>query len=259
MDIDNLRHRALELAMMYLGDPQTYSMKEMFGVADDIGHYISGQHQTISESNEIDAFFEKFIIKNPVYGDKPFILYPHQRLALSVIQKRMPRPVIIDSDRKMGVTTLLIAYAVYRAKTYPNSNILFCCDSRNAARNIMEVLLHGISKFLLYDVIRQTSTDIGFTNGSTVFIRPVSENSACGLSIDTCIIDNAEMISHKILQAFLTALFPTIATGGQLIMGNTKEKTKEKPTEIDTPFDEISKNAYLLKWPWYLNPTKYEC
>ncbi len=164
----------------------------------------------------------------------PFRLWPKQLEALSVITAKSQ--VIILKARQLGISWLVIAYAVWLCIYHPNKLVMvFSKDQDSAnemirrAKGIFQRLKHQPAELSIDNV-----TTIGWSNGSRIKSFAATEDAGSSYTASLTIID--EFAKMRYAEALYTSVKPTIADGGKMIVISTARGE-------GNPFHQLWQNA----------------
>lgn len=114
-------------------------------------------------------------IPHPMRGKIPFALYPFQSKVLKYLTS--PDDNVLLKPRQMGITTLLLAYVLWKAMFHPHSNILYVTIKAAYAKSSMRKMMfmyENLPDFLKLDIVNGTRANEGtqlqkiFSNGSII-------------------------------------------------------------------------------------------
>lgn len=122
--------------------------------------------------------FEEYLKYDNLVNNQDWYPYQHRRAGLIDSQSK----VLLTGPRQCGTSRLLQAYALWYATTHPDSNVaLIDNSSRYSGDDIRLRTHHNRAK-----IIKNYKYEIGFNNGSTIFIR--APLSCWGASLKTNLI-----------------------------------------------------------------------
>lgn len=162
--------------------------------------------------------------------------------------------------RQLGLSWLLIAYALWLMLFRPGSQILMFSRRDDEAQELLERLkgMHEhLPDFLQASVGADNEHELTFPIlNSTAKSFPTTKNSGRSYTATLVIIDEADFIQW--LKQLITAVKPTIDAGGQLVMISTANKDKPK-----SEFKRIWRagraklNRYkAIFLPWFARPSR---
>ena len=195
----------------------------------------------------------------------PFHLWPGQRQAYnSMIENDQ---VIILKARQLGLTWLVVAYALWKMLFEPGSIILLFSMRENEAADLL-ARIHGATEERIggmYDMLPEffregaettisNQLELVLANGSVARAFPATKRAGRSFTASMVIVDEADFLPY--FKQLMTAVRPTIDAGGQIMALSTSDK--EKPaSEFKRLFKEAQ--AKLNGWksvflPWSTRP-----
>lgn len=156
----------------------------------------------------------------------PFALWPEQRRVLGIFLSCLL--VIILKARQLGLSWLVIAYALWLMLFRPGSQVLMFSRRDDEAMELLE-RLKGMHRHLppwlqaAVTVDNEHEYTFGGLN-STCKSFPTTKNSGRSYTASLVIVDEADFIQW--LKQLITAVKPTVDAGGQLILISTSDKEK---------------------------------
>lgn len=124
------------------------------------------------------------------------------QLAFAGLMDRTDR-AMWDGDRADGKTTILAAYAYWKATFFYESNVVIGIHNNGACQGIMARLkvMHTSLKEKYSDILGAVSIidkhRIEFTNRSRITVTPNVINNIRGKSIDTLLLDEASLFNGE--------------------------------------------------------------
>jgi len=153
-----------------------------------------------------------------------FKLWPSQMDALKKIAGNSQ--VIVLKARQLGLTWLVICYALWLMLFKHGSGVLLFSRRENEAQELLERIkeVHRrLPGFLRARVTVDNAQELRFGEiGSWVRCFPASRHSGRSYSATLVIVDEADFISD--LRPLLNAVKPTISARGQLVLVSTADK-----------------------------------
>lgn len=169
-------------------------------------------------------------IKNEQTGQYvPFALWPSQVPLLQQIHaNRFP---IILKARQLGITTLVVAYAVWLATFKPGATILVFSKGQKEARDMLRKkirpMLRGLPEWLQPEqFLVDQSEQLELSNGSRFVSFAARGSGGDSFTASLVIVDEADLIPD--LDTLLSGAKPTMAAGGKLVMLSRADKSKTK-------------------------------
>ena len=153
----------------------------------------------------------------------PFKLWTSQWHTLTTILKN--RQVIILKARQLGLTWLMIGYALWMMLFRPGSGILVFSRRDDEAAELLDRLrgMHSrLPPFLQAEIETDNEHELTFINGSSAQSFPTTKHSGRSYTATLAIIDEADFIPW--LSRLIVAVKPTIDAGGQIVLLSTANK-----------------------------------
>jgi hypothetical protein len=187
----------------------------------------------------------------------PFQLWPEQFRTLETIRDN--RLVIVLKARQLGLTWLVLGYALWLVLFYPAATVLLFSRRDDEAVDLLKVRLRG-----MYDRLPEWLKVRAFTvdndhewalsNGSRVLAFPTTAGDSYSATL--AIVDEADLVPD--LGRLMTAVKPTIDGGGRMILLSRADKSKPQ-----SQFKRIYSAAkqQLTDWapvflPWFARPDR---
>ncbi len=177
-----------------------------------------------------------------------FALRDYQKEALDNYKNN--RFNIIIGSRQVGVNIILAIEALHYAITNSEKSIVifsYNTDSAQATLERAKDLYRQLPYYSKPGIKRFNMKVIEFDNGSRIFARPLTKDSAIGFTIDYVIVDRFANISEKIALQFMQTLAPIT-----FAMANSKMTIASTPGNshfTKMVFD--TKNVYHKQWIYY--------
>lgn len=187
---------------------------------------------------DVIYFIETYVkVQHPTKGSLPLKLFDFQEKAVNNL--RDFRNNILLFSRQMGKTTITAAYILWFALFHKDKTTLITAHNQKGAVEILDRIKYAykeLPRFLQEACLEYNKLSIVLDNGSKVVCRATGPDSARGLSPSLVYSDEVEFIRPSIMEAFYTALRPTLSTGGSMIMSST-------PSNDDSLFAQLWKGA----------------
>lgn len=203
----------------------------------------------------IDPFYfieNYMIINEPSSGDVKFILYPYQKKIIEGFYNY--RDVILLCGRQQGKTTCAAAYILWKVVTAlkeKKETILVTANKLSQAQEILERIKYSyglLPKWLVPGVIKNNERSMVFDNGSKILCRATTPDAGRGLSPTLVYIDEMAFIKKSIAAAFMTAIKPTLATGGKMFITSTPMNDEDEFAKIwNGATDKFDSNGNEIK------------
>ena len=167
-------------------------------------------------------FFKNYLkIQHPVRGLIPFNTYSFQDECVEqFIENRFN---IILKSRQLGLSTLVAAYAVWMAIFHKEKNILIIATKLKVAQNFIvkvKTMIKSLPKWMLLpDIVSNNRQEIIFSHGSQIKAIPTSDDAGRSEALSLLIVDEAAFVRN--FNTIWTGIYPTISTGGRVIILST--------------------------------------
>ena len=177
-------------------------------------------------SKDIFTFAWYVFVIHPIRGKTQFDLYPYQKRVLYYFLKN--RFNIILKFRQAGITELISLYCLWLAMFHRNKNIQIISIKDRVAKKVlrrMKYMYRNLPWYLKIPIVNGrpgengTSTEIEFSNGSTITSIPTTEDAGRSEAVSLLVIDEAAIVRWA--SQIWAAAFPTLSTGGSAIINST--------------------------------------
>lgn len=167
---------------------------------------------------------------------------------------------ILLKARQIGMTTLVVCYAVWLAIFRPGSLILIFSKTQNEAKDVLRRIKATVASLPSWqqpsEILVDATQQWEWSNGSRFITFASRGPGGDSYTADLVIIDEADLIPE--LNQLLEGAEPTVAGGGQLVLLSRVDKGKP-----NSPFKEIwrgavkGENEYKPKFiPWFSRPDR---
>ncbi len=191
-------------------------------------------------------------------NDIPFRLWPSQAEVLKTMT--LERLVVLLKARQIGMTTLVVCFAVHLSIYKPGSTILLFSKAHLEAKDLLNRIRTTIRKLPAWlrprNFAKDTTTELGLSNGSRFVSFGSMSSGGDSYTANLVIVDEADLIRD--LDALLSGAKPTIDGGGKLVMLSRTDKSNP-----DSPFKRICRAAFAGKskyvpvfFPWWVRPDR---
>lgn len=194
------------------------------------------------------TYFYKY---SPLLAD--FKLYPFQEGIINSIEGS--DRVLINNCRQMGVSTILMGYALWKLNfTYDyrilhlNISIIQGVQNLNKLKDSYDRL----PEFLKIKSVEDNKKCLKLVNGSVIRVGS-TVSSTCGVMSDLLLFDNAAFVSSR--DGMYGAAIQTLRTGGKAIIASTLYK-KGWFQELCKGAEEPDTFWHYIKLPYYLHPKR---
>jgi hypothetical protein len=202
-------------------------------------------------------FFNKYTkIQHPVRGLIPFNTYPFQDQCVDdFIQNRFS---IIVKSRQLGLSTLTAAYATWLAIFQKDKNILVIATKLSVAQNFIKKVKTMIRNLPPWLVLPQIVTNnkqlLEFSHGSSIKAIPTSEDAGRSEALSLLIVDEAAFVRN--FDELWMGLYPTISTGGRVVILSTPNGVGGQYHELYTNAEAGLNEFKAIRLPWDVHPER---
>jgi hypothetical protein len=200
-------------------------------------------------------FFNTYLkIQHPVKGLIPFDTYPFQDDCVQdFIDNRFN---IVLKSRQLGLSTLVSAYSVWMAIFQREKNILIIATKLAVAQNFIskvKTMIKSLPKWLMLpEIIANNKQQIQFSHGSSIKAIPTSEDAGRSESLSLLIVDEAAFVRN--FDTIWTGIYPTISTGGRVILLSTPNGVGGQYYKLYTEAEAGLNEFNPIKLPWTVQP-----
>ena len=202
-------------------------------------------------------FFNKYTkIQHPVRGLIPFDTYPFQDDAIETfIENRFS---VIVKSRQLGLSTLTAAYATWLAIFQKDKNILIIATKLSVAQNFIKkvkIIIRNLPKWLvLPQIVTNNKQLLEFSHGSSIKAIPTSDDAGRSEALSLLIIDEAAFVRN--FDELWMGLYPTISTGGRVIILSTPNGVGGQYHEIYTNAEAGLNEFKAIRLAWDVHPER---
>jgi hypothetical protein len=149
----------------------------------------------------------------------PFHLWPAQQDALKVIESTLQ--VIILKARQLGLSWLVIAYAVWLCLWHRNQTVLVFSKDQDSANEIVRRagVVYKNLKNKPCQLVTDNVTQLAFDNGSRIKSFAATEDAGSSFTASLIILD--EFAKMRYAETLYTSVKPTINDGGRVVIIST--------------------------------------
>jgi len=204
-------------------------------------------------------FFKNYLkIQHPVRGLIPFEMYPFQEECVEEFSEH--RFNIILKSRQLGISTLTAAYSVWMAIFKKEKNILIIATKLKVAQNFIikvKTMIRSLPKWLLLpEIVSNNKQEIMFSHGSQIKAIPTSDDAGRSEALSLLIIDEAAFVRN--FDTIWTGIYPTISTGGRVIILSTPNGVGGQYHKLYTEADAGQNEFNPIKLMWDVHPERGE-
>jgi hypothetical protein len=187
----------------------------------------------------------------------PFTLWPAQQQALRTIVAH--RLTVILKARQLGLTWLVLGYALWLMLFFPQATILFFSRRDEEAVDLLKKRLRGLYERLpawlkVKAFITDNDHEWHWSNGSRVLAFPTTGGDSYSATL--VIVDEADLVAD--LASLMASVKPTIDGGGRMVLVSRVDKGRPR-----SPFKRIylAARKKQIGWeavflPWSAHPDR---
>lgn len=199
-------------------------------------------------------FINEYVkIQHPLKGTIPFDTYPFQEDCIRDFEQF--RFNIVLKSRQLGLSTIAAAYAVWLAIFHKDKNILVIATKLPTAQNFIKkviVMLYALPKWLLMPKFEDSKQQVSFNNGSQIKAIPTSEDAGRSEALSLLVVDEAAFIRG--FEDIWTGLYPTVSTGGRVIIMSTPNGVGGQYYKLWTESEAKVNEFNAIRLPWTVHP-----
>jgi hypothetical protein len=187
----------------------------------------------------------------------PFTLWPKQARVAAELEDH--REVVCLKARQLGLTWLVLAFALQRLLFHPIQTVLLFSKRDDEAAELLNFRLRGMFDRLPAWVKRgklltDKTHEIQLANASRVLA--FSTTSGRSYTANLAVVDEADHVPD--LQRMLNAIKPTVDAGGRLILLSTADKSQPESTSKRIfRAAKLEQNGYRpIFLPWNARPDR---
>jgi hypothetical protein len=216
------------------------------------------QLEEIKKCHKSPAYFINTYIKiqHPTKGRLDFKTFPFQDDCLNDFEKH--RFNIVVKSRQLGLSTLTAAYCLWLSLFHKDKNILVIATKLETAKNFIKKIkfsLDSLPPFLMITEMNVKSVKkIGFANGSSVTAIPTSEDAGRSEALSLLVVDEAAHIAN--FDELWAGLFPTISTGGKVILISSPNGAGGKYYQLYVDAESGKNDFNPIRLPWNVHPER---
>lgn len=192
-------------------------------------------------------------IHHSVRGVIPFETYPFQDQCVQEFEKH--RFNIILKSRQLGLSTVCAGYATWFALFHKAKNILIIANKLETAVNFLKkvkIILQSVPPWMMLCKYEMNTRSVRFSNGSTITAIPTSDDAGRSEALSLLIVDEAAIIRN--FEEVWTGLYPTISTGGRVIVLSTPKGVGGQYYKLWVDSEAGLNDFNPIKLPWYVHP-----
>jgi hypothetical protein len=203
-------------------------------------------------ANDPVYFISNYVkIQTTNNGNVIFPLRDYQRDAIESFADH--RFNVILKCRQLGFSTVTAAYSLWLAIFYTDKAVVAVATKLDTARNFYKKVSFAWNNLppmfhMMHGVKSETKTEIEFNNGS--FIKAITTGQDAGRSeaLSMLVVDEAAFIPG--FDDLFSQVYPTLETGGRMIVISTPGVVGNQYYEIVTNAQEKRNSFNLITLPW---------
>ena len=202
-------------------------------------------------------FFNNYLkIQHPVRGLINFDTYPFQDECVETFLEN--RFSIILKSRQLGMSTLVAAYSVWLALFQKDKNILVIATKLSVAQNFIskvKTMVRSLPKWIvLPQVVTNNKQLLEFSHGSSIKAIPTSDDAGRSEALSLLIIDEAAFVKN--FDDIWTGIYPTISTGGRVVILSTPNGVGGQYYKLFTDAEAGLNEFKSIRLPWDVHPER---
>ncbi len=204
-------------------------------------------------------FFNSYVkIQHPVKGLIKFDTFEFQDDCVETFSEE--RFSIVLKSRQLGLSTLVAAYSLWMALYQRDKNILVIATKLTVAQNFItkvKTMLRALPPWVvLPELVANNKQLLQFSNGSTVKAIPTSDDAGRSEALSLLIVDEAAFVKN--FDSLWMGLYPTISTGGRVIILSTPNGVGGQYHKLYTDAEAGLNEFAPIKLPWDVHPERDE-
>jgi len=202
-------------------------------------------------------FFNNYVkIQHPVRGLIKFDTFEFQDSCVETFSEE--RFSIVLKSRQLGLSTLVAAYSLWMALYQRDKNILVIATKLTVAQNFItkvKTMLRSLPPWVvLPELVANNKQLLQFSNGSTVKAIPTSDDAGRSEALSLLIVDEAAFVKN--FDSLWMGLYPTISTGGRVIILSTPNGVGGQYHKLYTDAEAGLNEFKSIKLPWDVHPER---
>jgi hypothetical protein len=202
-------------------------------------------------------FFNNYVkIQHPVRGLIKFDTFDFQDQCVDIFNS--DRFSIILKSRQLGMSTLVAAYALWMGIFQKDKNILIIATKLTVAQNFItkvKTMLRSLPRWLVMPELQANNKQLlQFSNGSSIKAIPTSDDAGRSEALSLLIIDEAAFVRN--FDELWMGLYPTISTGGRVIILSTPNGVGGQYHKLYTDGEAGLNEFKSIKLPWNVHPER---
>ncbi len=202
-------------------------------------------------------FFNNYVkIQHPVKGLIKFDTFEFQDDCVDVFNDE--RFSIVLKSRQLGLSTLVAAYSVWMALFQRDKNILVIATKLTVAQNFItkvKTMFRSLPSWIVMpELVTNNKQLLQFSNGSSIKAIPTSDDAGRSEALSLLIVDEAAFVKN--FDDLWMGLYPTISTGGRVIILSTPNGVGGQYHKLYTDAEAGVNEFKAIKLPWDVHPER---
>lgn len=219
------------------------------------------KHQQVEEiikcGKDPSYFFNNYVkIQHPVKGLIRFDTFAFQDRCVEDFTDN--RFNIILKSRQLGLSTLVAAHSLWMALYQRDKNILVIATKLTVAQNFItkvKTMFRALPSWIvLPELVANNKQLLQFSNGSTIKAIPTSDDAGRSEALSLLIVDEAAFVKN--FDSLWMGLYPTISTGGRVIILSTPNGVGGQYHKLYTDAEAGLNEFNPIKLPWDVHPER---
>lgn len=212
-------------------------------------------------ASDVVYFAEKyFTIIHPIKGEMLIKLYPYQKNMIKAMSEN--RFSIFCCGRQLGKSTCACIYLLWYAIFNPTKTVAILANKQTTAASLISDIKKAyamLPPWMKPGIVKYDQLEIGFENDSRIFARATSADALRGESVSLMLADEFAFVPQEIAEDFWVSNFPTISTGGSVIVVSTPNGTAGKFYQLWTNAISNKDSTWKhMKVSWEAHPDRDE-
>ena len=204
-------------------------------------------------------FFNTYVkIQHPVKGLIKFDTFDFQDDCTETFLNE--RFSIILKSRQLGLSTLVAAYSLWMSIFQKEKNVLVIATKLTVAQNFItkvKTMMRSLPPWLILpELVANNKQLLQFSNGSTIKAIPTSDDAGRSEALSLLIVDEAAFVKN--FDELWMGLYPTISTGGRVIILSTPNGVGGQYHKLYTDSESELNEFKPIRLPWDVHPERGE-
>lgn len=205
-------------------------------------------------------FAEKyFFVVHPVKGKQKINLYPFQKRMIKTFKDN--QKTVVLSARQIGKTTCSSIFLLWYAIFNEDKFIAILANKQKTAVSIVndiKIAYENLPDWMKPGVEEYNNLTIKFENGTEVQAAATSPDALRGQSVSLLFLDEFAFVPENMAEDFWRSNYPTLSTGGAVIIVSTPNGAAGKFYEVYTGAEKGENDFCPFKVEWNEHPDRDE-